>query len=66
MIFGAIIFSQCHSRPNDSPTPAEYESSSLAATMSQSPSASIMFWSKVRHHRETEHNDRLIFNNEKV
>lgn len=35
MIFGAIIFWQRHSRPNDSLTPAEYESSSLA-TMSES------------------------------
>lgn len=64
MIFGAIIFSQCHSHPNDSLTLAEYESSSLA-TMSESPSGSITFWSKVRHHRESVHNDRLIFNNEK-
>lgn len=64
MIFSAIIFWQRHSRPNDSLTPAEYESS-LLTTMSESPSGSITFWSKVRHHREPEHNDRLIFNNEK-
>lgn len=64
MIFGAIIFLRCHSRPNDSLTLAEYESSSLAA-MSKRPGGSITFWSKVRHHREPEHNDRLIFNNGK-
>lgn len=64
MIFGAIIFLRCHSRPNDSLTPAEYESSLLAA-MSESLGGSITFWSKVRHHREPEHNDRLIFNNGK-
>lgn len=47
MIFGAIIFWQRHSRPNDSLTPAEYESS-LLTTMSESLSGSITFWSKVR------------------
>lgn len=59
-----LSFLQCHSRPNDSPTPAEYESS-LLGTMSESSSGSITFWSKVRHHRAPEHNDRQIFNNKK-